>query len=76
MAVAVKVLNALEKENKSKVRLWPAERDGRVLSVELDAATVIRAEKPEDVSDLLTQEMADEVAKLFYDHHVADNESW
>jgi hypothetical protein len=76
MSVAVKVINVLEKEDRTKVRLWPAERDGRVIAVSLDAAIVIRAKTAKNISNKLTAELADKLAKLFYDHHLADTESW
>ncbi len=76
MSVAVKVINVLEKEDRTKVRLWPAERDGRIIAVSLSAVTVIRSKKTKEISNKLTTELADKLAKLFYDHHLADIESW
>jgi hypothetical protein len=75
MSVAVKVINVLEKKDRSKVRLWPPERDGRVVSAELDAATVVRAETSKAISDRLTGKLADKLARLFYDHRPAEAES-
>ena len=75
MSVAVKVINVLEKKERSKVRLWPAERDGRVMSTDLDAAAVMQAKTSKAISDRLTGELAAKLARLFYDHHVADAES-
>lgn len=75
ISVAVKVINVLEKKDRDKVRLWPAERDGRVVSADLDAAAVMQAKTPNAISDRLTRELAAKLARLFYDHRVADAES-
>ncbi|HUU84453.1 MAG TPA: hypothetical protein VM243_13210 [Phycisphaerae bacterium] len=75
ISVAVKVLNVFEKEDAGKVRVWPIERDGRLVSAELDATEVIRAKTPEAIADHLFEKLAAELARLFYDHRVADVES-
>ncbi|MHC4236012.1 MAG: hypothetical protein ACYSUQ_12925 [Planctomycetota bacterium] len=74
MTVAVKVLNALEKENKAKVRLWPTQREGRIVSAELNANEVVRAKTPDAVSKLLAAKLAEQVAKLFYEYPLDDFE--
>ena len=72
MAVTVKVINVLEKDDPLKVRLWPTEREGRIVTTELDAAAVIRAKNPEAISTLLTEQVAVEVGRFFYDHRLEE----
>jgi hypothetical protein len=67
MAVTVRVINPGAKE-RNEVRLWPVEHRGRIVSTELDATDVIRAKTPTAISGKLTDQMAVEVGKLFYDH--------
>ncbi|MCP4246494.1 MAG: hypothetical protein GY778_05545 [bacterium] len=74
LSVTVKVLNALETENRARVRLWPTERQGRMVTVELNANEMVRAEKPELIAKLLCAKMAVEVTKLFYDYPLGDFE--
>ena len=71
MTITVKVVNVMATEA-SEVRLWPTERQGRMVSVELHANDVIRAKKPEMISYMLTDKVAMEVVKLFYDHPFED----
>ncbi len=74
MVVTVKVLDVLETENRARVRLWPTERQGRLVTVELNANERVLAEKPENVAKLLCAKMAVEVTKLFYDYPLGDFE--
>jgi hypothetical protein len=74
MTVTVKVLNVLEKKDKTKVRLWPPERQGRIVSVDLHANVIVKAKKPEAVSRLLAAAMAGQIVKLFYDYPLGDFE--
>jgi hypothetical protein len=72
MTVSVKVINALEQDDPLNVRLWPAEPDGRIVTTDLDAATVVRAKTPSAISDMLTEEIATQVARFFYDHRLEE----
>ena len=74
MAVTVKVLNVLEKKDKTKVRLWPLQHDGRLVSVDLDANVVVKAKTPEAISKLLAAKLAEKVAKLLYEYPLDDFE--
>ena len=67
MAVAVKVIDVHAKQ-RAEVRLWPVDREGRIVSTELHANEVIRAKTPEAISRRLTEKVAGEVGKLFYEH--------
>ncbi|HEY3243034.1 MAG TPA: hypothetical protein VGM03_06745 [Phycisphaerae bacterium] len=72
ITVAVKVINALEEKDKSKVRLWPASYDGSQVSVELTVGEVGRAGTREAIAKALCTKLAGRVAKLFYDHPMED----
>jgi len=68
-AVAVKVLD-VSASKPEDVRLWPNSTEGKLLEV----TTELHAGKGEGYNDELTrrlcEEMADKIAKLFYDHKV------
>jgi len=72
MSVTVKVINAREEEDAGAVRLWPTEREGRLVSAELDAARVVRADSANEVAGMLLEQIAGDVAKLFYEHSLED----
>ncbi len=67
MTVTLKVVNARAAE-RSEVRLWPVDRQGRIISAELNANDVVRAKSPEGISSLLTDKVAQQVGELFYEH--------
>ncbi|MGQ9649987.1 MAG: hypothetical protein ACUVXJ_07740 [Phycisphaerae bacterium] len=67
--VKLKVFNARE-EDKLKIRLWPAERDGRRIDITISPHEARRCKSRSELDRLLASTMADEVAKLFYDHKV------
>ncbi len=72
MTIAVKVINALEEKDPLAVRLWPAERDGRIVTTDLDAATVVRLKTPRAISGELSAKITEEVARFFYDHRLEE----
>jgi len=74
LSVTVKVLNVLEKKDRTRVRLWPSEREGRLVTVELNANVVMKAKTPEVAGKILAANMAEEVAKLFYEYPLDDFE--
>jgi len=74
LSVMVKVINAEEKKNRNKVRLWPTEPDGRLVSVEIDANKFLKAETPEARGILLAAKLSEKVARLFYDYAMGDFE--
>ncbi len=67
MSVTVRVINANATRH-IDVRLWPTEREGKLITTELHANEVVRAKRPGVIVGLLTEKMADDVVKLFYDH--------
>jgi hypothetical protein len=74
MGVTVKVINALEEEDRSKVRLWPDSPSGESFEIELGAGMVTRAKSRKAIIKLMCEEMAKEIALRFYDHKVGDFE--
>ncbi|UCE58296.1 MAG: hypothetical protein JSU63_12735 [Phycisphaerales bacterium] len=73
--VTVKVVNALEKEQRSRVRLWPVGSDGHPLAVQLPGDTVIRLKKRDAIAKVLAGRLAVEITKLFCDHRPGDFDS-
>jgi hypothetical protein len=68
-AVRLKVFNVNE-EDKRKLRLWPPEREGRPVSLTVRPTELRECKSRADVHQLLAKEMADKVAKLFYDYTI------
>ncbi len=73
-SVMVKVLNVLEKESRSKVRLWPASREGHYVTVSLTGGEVAIAKTKDTVSKELASRLAVAIAKLFCDYRPDDLE--
>ena len=71
-SVAVKVINVLEKERHSRVRLWPAGREGHPVVAQLPGDAVARLKTRNAVSKELAEQLATEVTKLFCDHRPDD----
>ena len=71
-AVTVKVLNAQEKESRSRVRLWPTSPEGHYLTASMTGAAVIAAKTKDAISRELTAKLAVEIARLFHEHREGD----
>lgn len=74
MSVAAKVINVLEKNDATKVRLWPRSREGRVIGAELSAGDVTRARTRDGILRTLTEALAEKIARKFYDRPMDDFE--
>ncbi len=74
LSVTVKVINALEEQDRSKVRLWPSARDGERTDVEIGAAGVAKAKNRAGIVDALCEKMGQKVARHFYDRLMDDFE--
>jgi hypothetical protein len=74
MSASVKVINVLETEQRSKVRLWPGSPTGKTTRVEISASKVATAKSPNRVIKILTEDLAVEIAKSFYDRRPGDFE--
>lgn len=75
IAANIKVINVLEKESRSRVRLWPSAPRGKFITVSLDASAVARAKTRDIIARGLAVKLADTVAKLFYDYRPDDFEA-
>ncbi|MBU0719561.1 MAG: hypothetical protein KJ749_15060 [Planctomycetes bacterium] len=73
-SVTVKVINVLEKDRRSRVRLWPTSPRGHQISVSLSGSEVMMAKTRQTIARELASRLAVDVAKLFYDHVLDDFE--
>lgn len=71
MTVTVRVVNA-QAENKGEVRLWPTQREGQIVTVELPADKVFNAKSRRQIAGKLTDKMAEQVAQIFYEIPLED----
>jgi len=67
--VRLKVFDA-RAESKADVRLWPGDRQGRYLSITVNPHDVRACKNQAGVHQKLAADMADKIAKLFYDHTI------
>jgi len=65
-AVTVKVLN-VKATQADQVRLWPADRDGRIVDLEVSPHDLRKSKNIQEAHELMASRMADEIANLFYD---------
>ena len=72
--VTVKVLNAREKESRSRVRLWPTSPEGHILSAALSGADVDRLKTRDAISKALSEKLVVDIARLFYEYRKGDFE--
>jgi len=73
-AVTVKVVNALA-EKREDVRIWPESRDGQRISVTESYHAAKKAKSADDFAKLLATELAEEIAKLFYEYEITPEEA-
>ena len=71
MSVTVRVVNALAEE-RGQERLWPVQREGHIVSTELHANEVMRAKTPPAIASKLADKMAEQIARLFYEHRLEE----
>ncbi len=70
MSVSIKVINALEKEDRRKVRLWPRAREGYILEAELIRGELIEAKTRSRILRRLTDRLAEKIVRKFYDRRM------
>lgn len=70
--VTVKVLDARQKEDRTRVRLWPATSAGQPVSVSLSGADVDRLKTRDALVKDLARQLSTEITKLFVDHKEGD----
>ncbi len=74
ISIVIKVINANEEKDRTKVRLWPDSPAGYPYEVELGAGAVARAKTRKGIIKALCDEVADRVVKKFHDHKLEDFE--
>jgi hypothetical protein len=65
-SVRLKVFN-IKETDKSKIRLWPPDRQGRMVKVEVSPHDIRQRKTKEEVHVLVGERMAEEIGKLFYE---------
>jgi len=68
-AVKVKVFNA-RAERTEDVRLWPAQRDGRLVEASVKPHDIRTCKTKTEVHQKVAAALADQIARLFYDYEV------
>lgn len=71
----VKVINVLEREQRSRVRLWPVSSEGTAVAVSLPGDKVARLQTTDAIAQELAKELAAEIARFFYDRRLGDLEA-
>jgi hypothetical protein len=72
ITVTVKVINVLEKEDRSRVRLWPSSPAGTAVSTGISGARAIELKSTDAISMQLSEDLAVKIAKFFYTHRPGD----
>ena len=70
----VKVIDATEKERRSRVRVWPSSPQGRLVTVSMTGSEAGLARTRADITKELANRLAVAIAKLFYDYRLGDFE--
>ncbi len=68
-AASLKVINA-KAERREDVRLWPLDREGRLIVVTISPQDIRACKSKPQVHEKMASTMADKVAKLFYDYQI------
>lgn len=71
--VTIKVLD-VHQQRRSRVRLWPDTPQGKRLTVTMTGSEVQMAKTKDRISKKLSELMAFQIARLFYDHRLGDFE--
>jgi hypothetical protein len=71
-SVTVKVINVLETERRSRVRLWPGTSEGQLVLAKLPGDAVARLKTRDAISKELAKQLAMEITKLFCDYRPDD----
>ncbi len=71
--VTVKVLNAMEKESRNRVRVWPVHPEGQTVTIGINSAEIQRLKTKDMIAKQLAVLLAVDIAKLFYEHREGDS---
>jgi hypothetical protein len=74
-SASVKVINVLEKEKRTRVRLWPSSSEGHRVTASLPGDAVARLKTTDAICKELAKVLAIEITKLFCNHREDDFES-
>ncbi len=74
VTTTIKVIDAKEKKDRRKVRLWPASMAGFPVAASLTGSDVLRLKTLPAISKELTGKLAEDIAKLFYEHRLKEFE--
>lgn len=74
IVVTVKVINVLESEKRSRVRLWPTNPDGFLVTAKMNGSEVVTIGSKDAIGQELTTRLARHIAMLFYDHRAPEFE--
>lgn len=72
LAVTVKVINA-KAEKREDVRLWPLDREGRIVDTSIPPFKIHRAKTRNEVYEMLVDTLSDKIARLFYEFEVTQD---
>ena len=74
IVVTVKVINVLESQKASRVRLWPTGPDGFLVTANMNGSEVVTTGSKDAIGQELTTRVAQHIAMLFYDHRASEFE--
>jgi len=74
ITTTIKVIDAKEKKDRRKVRLWPGSIEGFPVTASLTGSDVLRLKTRPAISKELTGKLAEDIAKLFYEHRLKEFE--
>ncbi|MCP4592977.1 MAG: hypothetical protein GY842_19755 [bacterium] len=74
LSVTIRVIDPNERKDRHKVRLWPVNREGKPVAVQLTSNKVTSLRTKDAIAGELARQLAKDIAKLFYDHSFQDDE--
>jgi hypothetical protein len=75
LAVSVRVINVHETESRSRVRLWPTNPEGHLVSTGLSGAHVAEVKTKDAIARKLAEKLGKKVARLFYTHRADETDA-
>ncbi len=70
--VSIKVIDVKWEEHDGRARLWPKSPEGAVVVASLTANKVLELKTHNTISRFLAEELAEKVAKIFYEYRLGD----
>jgi len=70
--VTVKVLNVHETKSRNRVRLWPGNPEGRLVSASLAGSEILMLSNKDAIARKLSKKLGFTISRLFYDHYEED----